>query len=169
LGLDALNKLAGWCCALAIGMWAPPARSDAGDPIAHRVEARSTDLLAVGMAEGDRMSIHLSRLIDNAPVRDAAVSVRLRGVLHPTVAQADGSYTLHAPELTLPGTAQVQFQVTEGGGKETLDGALQGSEVSRVPEEKNSARQLGWWVLNFAVCIGFLLLWSRRRKSAAND
>jgi hypothetical protein len=115
------------------------------------------------------MSIHLSRLIDNAPVRDAAVSVRLRGVLHPTVAQADGSYTLHAPELTLPGTAQVQFQVTEGGGKETLDGALQGSEVSRVPEEKNSARQLGWWVLNFAVCIGFLLLWSRRRKSAAND
>jgi hypothetical protein len=27
------------------------------------------------------------------------------------------------------------------------------------------ARQMWWWALNFAVCIGFLMLWSRRRKA----
>jgi len=34
------------------------------------------------------------------------------------------------------------------------------------PDEKNAARQLWWWVLNFAVCIGFLMLISRRRKAS---
>jgi hypothetical protein len=33
-------------------------------------------------------------------------------------------------------------------------------------EDKNNARQLWWWVLNFAVCFGVLWLISRRRKAA---
>jgi hypothetical protein len=43
---------------------------------------------------------------------------------------------------------------------------LQIPSAAGPPEDKNTARQLGWWVLNFAVCIGFLWLVSRRRKSA---
>jgi hypothetical protein len=35
-----------------------------------------------------------------------------------------------------------------------------------APQDKNTARQLWWWVLNFGVCIGFLYLISRRRKRA---
>jgi hypothetical protein len=37
------------------------------------------------------------------------------------------------------------------------------------PDDKNGARQIWWWVLNFAVCIGFLMLFSRRRKAARRD
>ncbi|MGH9561527.1 MAG: hypothetical protein ACRD3S_08735, partial [Terracidiphilus sp.] len=70
-----------------------------------RIEARSADLLAVGLVHGDRMAIHLSRVIDNAPVRDAAVTVVLRGASHPTTAQSDGSYTLQTKDLALPGAA----------------------------------------------------------------
>jgi hypothetical protein len=59
--------------------------------------------------------------------------------------------------------------VVLGGTREDLTGTLQVAESAPKAEDKNSARQLGWWVLNFAVCIGFLMLWSRRRKTAAQD
>jgi cobalt-zinc-cadmium efflux system membrane fusion protein len=135
-------------------------------PAVARVEARSSDLLAVGLVRGDRMTIHLSRLIDNAPVRDAALTVVLRGAAHPTVAETDGSYTLQAKELLLPGAAAVEFQVTQEAARDSLKGTLQVAAAAGQPEDKNSARQLWWWVLNFAVCIGFLWLISRRKKAA---
>jgi hypothetical protein len=131
-----------------------------------RVEARSSDLLAVGLVQGGRMNIHLSRLLDNAPLRDAVVTVVLRGVSHPTVAEADGSYTLDAKELTLPGDAAVEFQVAQAQLHETLHGLLQDSAVVAAPNDKSNGRQMWWWALNFGVCIGFLLLLSRRKKNA---
>ena len=134
-----------------------------------RIEARSAELLAVGTVQGERMTIHLSRVIDNAPVRDAVVTVVLRGITHPTVAETDGSYSLQTPDLSLPGAASVQFQVTRGGVREDLVGTLQAAAAADKPEEKNGARQLGWWVLNFAVCIGFLVLWRRRKAARAEE
>jgi len=113
------------------------------------------------------MTIHVSRSLDNAPVRDAAVNVMLRGVVHPTTAEADGSYTLHTKDLELPGSAGLVFAVSFAGTHEDLKGELHAADAAAKPADENSARQLGWWVLNFAVCIGFLMLWSRRRKAAA--
>jgi hypothetical protein len=134
-----------------------------------RVEARSATLLAVGLVHEDRMTIHLSRLIDNAPVRDAVVNVLMRGVVHPTMAEADGSYLLQTKDLELPGSSMAVFQVAVGDTREELTGTLQVADSTPKPQDKNGARQFGWWVLNFAVCIGFLMLWSRRRKAAAQD
>ena len=151
-------------CLLAAAAFAGVALSDA--TAVSRVEARSADLLAVGLVRADRMTIHLSRLVDNAPVRDAGVTVMLRGTSHPTIAEADGSYSLQTPALTLPGAVAVEFQVAQGAGRQSLKGMLQIESGAAPPEDRNSARQLGWWVLNFAVCIGFLWLVSRRRKSA---
>jgi len=133
---------------------------------APRVEARSADLLAVGIVRNDRMVIHLSRLLDNAPVQGASLTVLLRGTMHPTVAEADGSFTLQSKDLGLEGAAAVVFEVAQGGVHEDLKGTLEIAGSSDKAEDKNSARQLGWWVLNFAVCIGFLMLLSRRRKAA---
>ncbi len=156
--------------ALGDGAGAPRCSAAAGDSAdaaaPTRVEARSNDLLAVGLIRGDRMTVHLSRLIDNAPVRDAAVTVILRGSAHPALAETDGSYTLQAQDLALPGTAAVEFQVAQAAGSESLKGTLQTASGAVRSEDKNSARQLWWWVLNFAVCIGFLWLLSRRRKDA---
>jgi hypothetical protein len=133
-----------------------------------RVEARSDDLLAVAVVRDDKMIIHLSRLLDNAPVRDATMTVVLRGAAHATIAEADGSYTLETKDLALPGAAAVEFQINQGAVHENLKGTLEiAAAGSRAADDKSSnARQLWWWVLNFAVCIGFLWLFSRRRKSA---
>jgi cobalt-zinc-cadmium efflux system membrane fusion protein len=144
----------------------PAARDARQSEVSQRVEARSADLLAVGLVRGNRMTIHLSRLLDNAPVRDAAVTVALRGAAHPAVAETDGSYMLETPELAVPGAVAVEFQVEQAGARQSLKGTLQIASAAGPPEDKNTARQLGWWVLNFAVCIGFLWLVSRRRKNA---
>jgi hypothetical protein len=131
-----------------------------------RVEARSADVLAVGTVQGDRMVVHLSRIVDNAPLGNATLAVMLRGTTHPAVAEADGSYSIQTPDLNLPGPAAIEFLVTLGDKREELTGTLEatGTEPSG---DRNSSRQLGWWVLNFAVCIGFLWLWSRRKSTDA--
>jgi hypothetical protein len=130
-----------------------------------RVEARSADLLAVGSVQGNRMTVHLSRIVDNAPVGNAMVAVMLRGATHPAVAEADGSYSLETPDLKLPGPASVEFLVTVGDKREELKGTLALLGEPGQTDDKGSSRQLGWWVLNFAVCIGFLWLWSRRKSA----
>jgi hypothetical protein len=133
---------------------------------AARVEAHSADLLAVGVVQGDRMIVRLSRVLDNAPVRDAAVAVVLRGASYPTVAEADGSYSLTAKDLGLPGDAAVEFDVAQGQQHESLKGMLKANAAAQAPDDRGNARQMWWWALNFGVCAGFLVLWSRRKKSA---
>jgi hypothetical protein len=131
-----------------------------------RIEARSADLLVVGLVQGDAMTINVSRLLDNAPVHDAVVSVAFRGGTYPAVAQVDGSYALKAPEFALPGAIAMEFHVTQAGAEQTLTGNLQIGAAGAKPDDSGSARQMYWWVLNFAVCGAFLLLWARRKKSA---
>jgi len=146
---------------LVAAQTAPP--PPAGPDQLARVEARSTDLLAVGTVHGDRLTIHVSRSIDNAPVRNAAVTVVLRGMAHHATAEADGSYSIETLDLRLPGAAAVQFQVAQGAATEELQGILRIGAAAGSAEDKNGARQLDWWVLNFAVCIGILFLWRRRK------
>jgi len=160
-----VSKVLALLCASVWVVAAAAAAPSAAQPAA-RIEARSATFLAVGIVQGDRMAIHLSRLVDNAPVRNAALNVVLRGTVHPTTAEVDGSYTVQATDLALQGTAAVEFQVSQGAKRENLKGTLQVAAGDAAADEKNNARQLWWWVLNFAVCIGFLWLISRRRKSA---
>jgi hypothetical protein len=150
--------------AIAMAALADPASDAAGS--ATRVEAHSADLLAVGLVQGQRLSIRLSRVLDNAPVHDAAVAVVLRGATYPTVAESDGSYSLSAKDLTLPGEAAIEFHVTQQQQHEDLKGLLKVAVTAKQPESQGNARQMWWWALNFGVCIGFLVLFSRRRKSA---
>lgn len=148
----------------AAAAWAVGALAAA--PAVPRVEARSADLLAVAVVHDDKMSIHVSRLIDNAPVRDAAIIVVLRGTAHSATAETDGSYSLQSKDLTLPGAAAVEFQVAQGAAPQSLKGTLDIGAAAGQTDDKNNARQLWWWVLNFAVCFGVLWLISRRRKAA---
>ena len=161
-----MRFVAAFVCAAGCALLAALPGRAADEPPATRVEARSESLLAVGIVRADRMSIRVTKVVDNAPVGDAVLTVLLRGVAHPTVAEADGSYTLQTKDLSLPGPASLEFQVTEGTARHDLKGTLLVAGGGAKPDDKNGARQLWWWVLNFAVCIGFLMLISRRRKAS---
>jgi hypothetical protein len=73
------------------------------------------------------------------------------------------------PDLALPGAAAVRIEVTSSGTRQDLAGTLQPTAAAASTEDKGSSRQLGWWVLNFAVCIGFLWLWQRRKRHAPDE
>ena len=168
-----MRRLRGRVCTVLLLLGAQlqgiePSRAAADAPTA-RVEARSDSLLAVGITQGNQLSIHITRLVDNAAVRDAVVTVLLRGAVHPTVAEVDGGYTLQTADLALPGAATLEIQIAQGSLHQVLKGTLLQPAGKDHAAEGNSARQLWWWVLNFAVCIGFLMLMSRRRKAAARD
>jgi hypothetical protein len=137
----------------------------ADPPPLPRVEARSSDLMAVGVVHDDRMSIHVSRIADNAPVRDAVISVVLRGTAHPATAETDGSYSLQTPDLRLPGAAAVAFQISQGSSSESLKGTLEVGAAAGAAGDPNANRQLWWWVLNFAVCGAAFWLFSRRKAA----
>jgi hypothetical protein len=158
-------RLCALACTLALAHIVAAA-DDGTQPDTGRIEARSSDLLAVGLVHGDKMTLHLSRTIDNSPVHDAVVNVVLRGAAHAAVAETDGSYSLRTPDLALPGAAAVELQITAGPVGETLKGTLDVAGTAAKQGGSNNARQLWWWVLNFAVCIGFLWLFSRRKKAA---
>jgi hypothetical protein len=68
--------------------------------------------------------------------------------------------------LSLPGAAAIGFDVTEGSVHENLTGTLDvaASGAGKPADPNGNARQMYWWVLNFAVCIGFLFLWQRRKS-----
>ena len=164
-----MRPLAAFVCAAGCALLAVLPGRAADEPAATRVEARSENLLAVGIVRADRLVVHVTSVVDNAPVRDAVFTVLLRGIAHPAVAEADGSYTLQTKDLSLPGPASLEFQVIQGAERHDLKGTLLVAAGGAKPDDKNSARQLWWWVLNFAVCIGFLLLISRRRKASRQD
>jgi hypothetical protein len=136
----------------------------AADPV--RVEAKSKSFVAVGIVEADRMTIHLSRALDNAPVHDAAIQVTIRALSLTAIAQTDGSYQVRSAELQATGPAVVAFLVTRGAETEKLVGTLEAPAAAKKITDSGQARQMLWWALNFAVCIGFLMLYSRRRKAA---
>jgi hypothetical protein len=147
------------CALLAVG-------ARAAEPV--RIKTQSADILVVGLVQDDRMSIHVSRVLDNAPVRDAIVTVTFRGAPYPTVAQVDGGYAMQSWELVKPGAVAMEFHVVASGVDERLNGTLEVAASGKAVE-RGSARQYLWWVLNFAVCGAFLVLWARRRKRADAD
>jgi len=107
----------------------------------------------------------VSRALDNAAVRDASVSMVLRGATHPATAAVDGGYAITATDLGIPGSAAVEFKIAAGDRQESLRGTLDIGPPGAKPGDLSNLRQMGWWVLNFGVCIGFLMLVARRRKA----
>ena len=132
-----------------------------------RIEARSAHYLLVALVEGEAMHLHISRRLDNTPVADAVVTVQLRGKTYATTADVDGGYSFDSADLQLAGSAAIVFKVAAGGINETLNGVINQTGPAHAAANSGGARQLGWWVLNFAVCIGFLVLIARRGKRNA--
>ena len=147
-----------WLSALSVATLANAAAAPA------RVVAASADYRLVGLLRGDTLSMHVSRVLDGAPVTDAVVSVEFRGRSYPATATVDGGYSISTPQLAIAGPAAFAFEIRTGDATQTLRGVLTGAP--KTGSGHGRVRQLFWWVLNFSVCIGFLALLSRRRKRA---
>ncbi len=130
-----------------------------------RIELHSADYLLVGLVHGDRMTLRITRALDNAPVHDAQVTAHLRGTAHPATSQVDGSYAFSSEDLALPGPAAIEFEVKQAKNDERLRGTLTLAEAAGNAKDTNGIRQYAWWVLNFSVCIAAYVLFMRKRKA----
>ena len=149
-----------WLCALSLATIA----SAAVAPAPARVVAQSPTYRLVGLLRGDTLRLRVSRALDGTPVTNAAVTVEFRGRSYPATATVDGGYSIRTPQLTAPGPTAFAFEIRAGNETQVLRGVLTGFAKPRSGHGR--VRQLGWWILNFSVCIGFLALLSRRRKRA---
>lgn len=149
-----------WLCSLSLatsaGASIPPAPA--------RIVAQSTSYRLVGLLRGDALRLRVSRALDGTPVTDAAVTVEFRGRSYPATATVDGGYGIRTPQLAVSGPTAFAFEIRAGNETQVLRGVLTGFAKTRSSHGR--VRQLGWWILNFSVCIGFLALLSRRRKRA---
>jgi len=152
-------------CAAAFGSACGSACAAAGENAAPRIELRSPHYLLVGLVRGDSMVVRVTNALDNAPVRDASLTAYLRGERYPLTAQVDGSYTMLAKDLGLPGAASIEFEIKRGSELARLRGTLQTPAAEGSGAQQNTVRQYAWWVLNFAVCITAYVLFTRRRKT----
>ena len=83
---------------------------------------RSAGLLVVGVVHDDKMNIHVSRLNDNAPVRDAAITWYCAADMPP---RRNRRQLFTADQgSALPGAAAVEFQINQAGAHENLKGTL---------------------------------------------
>jgi hypothetical protein len=159
-----MRTVASLCLMLVCGAARAPAAETT--PIAPaRIELRSADFLLVGLVHGDTMTLRITRSLDNAPVHDAQVTAYLRGTPHPATAQVDGSYAFTSPDVALPGTAAIEFEIKQGDADQRLRGTLATPDGANDGAETNGIRQYAWWVLNFSVCIAAYVLFTRRRKT----
>jgi hypothetical protein len=153
----------------AVLLWLPlvccAGRLPAAETAPARIELHSADYLLVGLLRADTLTLHITRVLDNAPVHDAQVTAYLRGAAHAATSQVDGSYTLSSPDLALPGAAAIEFEVKQSDKDERLRGTLTTPETAGDPRDTNGVRQYAWWVLNFSVCIAAYVLFMRRRKN----
>lgn len=149
-----------WFCSLSFAMLA----NASTPPAPARVVAKSASYRLVGLLRGDTLNLRVSRALDGTPVTDAAVTVEFRGRSYPATATVDGGYAVRTPQLAVSGPTEFAFEIRAGRSTQTLRGVLTGFRKTRSSHGR--VRQLGWWILNFSVCIGFLALLSRRRKRA---
>jgi hypothetical protein len=165
------GAVAGLWLLLTCGAGAAPAAESASalPAVPARIELHSADYLLVGLVRGDVMTLRVTRALDNAPVHDAQVTAFLRGTSHPATSEVDGSYTFSSQDLTLPGSAAIEFEVKQADKDQRLRGTLTTPETAGAPQDTNGIRQYAWWVLNFSVCIAAYVLFMRRRKSEDSE
>ena len=125
------------------------------------IEVRSADLLLVGVVHGNKHSR------EPAQRQCAGATHDRRGIARIDVlsrAEADGGYSAEQGFATA--RRRGRGVSSESGRCTRLSKARWIANSVGQGEDKNNARQLWWWVLNFAVCFGILWLISRRRKAA---
>ncbi|MDZ4840783.1 MAG: efflux RND transporter periplasmic adaptor subunit [Hyphomicrobium aestuarii] len=98
-----------------------PAATSSQSP---RVMATSEKFQLVGILKNNRLTLFLDRDADNSPVVDAIISVTSGDKTVVSERQADGTYTVGAETLVMPGENDLQFEIKAGEQFDLLGGVL---------------------------------------------
>jgi RND family efflux transporter MFP subunit len=144
-----------------------------------RLEASGTELELVATADGHTLTIYLDRLATNEPVDGAAIELSGDGIAPLSAKPAgEGTYTIEADWVDVPGTKALVFVVTVNGAVDLLSGVLDvpaptKAEAPALPTWKElMALPALWGFAGVAAVIGFLIAFAFRPvrvRSEEND
>lgn len=133
-------------------------------PTSPRFEAHSDLFEAVGVLEGDHLSLFVDRFADNAPVLKAKVELesgatKAVGEFH----EEHGDYGFAAGSFTKPGNYPITLTVTAGDEVDVLAANLvvTGEHAGHEHEESSLLKQAGLWAVGLAILAA--LAWTTRR------
>lgn len=142
----------------------------AAEGMSPRFEAHSQHYEAVGLLQGDELSVMVDRYATNEPVLDAQVALKSGTIKSVGQFHADhGDYSFSSQPFAKPGTYPIALTIRNGDHNETLSGELV------VPAtEANHAHADGtplwvWWSLGIgALLLAALALGLRMRSNTRN-
>jgi cobalt-zinc-cadmium efflux system membrane fusion protein len=139
---------------------APPAKLET----APRLTAEGSDLEIVATPKGHQLTIYLDRIATNEPVDGASIEISGDGIAPVKATPAgNGTYTLDAEWLDVPGTKALTFVVEVNGEADLLAGSL---VIPGEAHEEDGAAS-GWigfigrpelWLLAITIGLGSFFL-----------
>lgn len=146
------------------------APASAAGPAAPRFSSASEAFELVGVVEGKRLALYLSRYGDSSPVKDARLEIELGGVKIPVEAHAEGQF--EAELAATPKAGVIPFAATIYAGDETdlLAGELDVHDESAVSGAAHSRSWSDYVTWGVAAALALLLaaVGIRRFGSARN-
>ena len=143
---------------------APAAAAGAALP---RFSATSDLFELVGVVSGKRLTVHLDRFADNAPVKGARIDLEVGGTSVALEEHAEGEFEGTLAQALKPGMTPVTATVAAGNEIDILAGELDVHEE----DHSGSAAAIDWrryagWAAA-AILLLSALIWFRRRSRRA--
>jgi cobalt-zinc-cadmium efflux system membrane fusion protein len=133
-----------------------------------RFSAASEVFEAVGILEGNVLTVYLDRFTDNAPVRNAMLEMEIAGTAVPLKSTGDGQFTALLKEAPSPGRHAVVLTVKAGEDTNLLAAELEvHSDASSPAHTQNRRLYVIAAAAGAALVLGFIFLALRRRGRAA--
>ena len=144
---------------------APAPIPAAGVPVAHSalltLDATSTD---------QGLALHIKHAGNQIPIDGRDVTVSVDGKNVPVTAEPEGTFLLSSKDLD-DGDAPRQIDVTvaHDGIREILTGKITLPKTGGAADLLSSHKQMAWWILNIAIVLVAVTMFSRRGSKPSKD
>lgn len=146
------------------------APASAGGSAAPRFASASDVFELVGVVEGKRLALYLSRYGDSSPVKDARLEIELGGVKIPVEAHGEGQFEAMLAAAPKAGAISVAATIYAGDETDLLAGELDIHDESAVAGAGHSRswRDYATWGVAAALALLLAAVGIRRFASTRN-
>ncbi|MDQ5903072.1 MAG: hypothetical protein QG672_659 [Pseudomonadota bacterium] len=133
------------------------APASAGGPAAPRFSSASDVFELVGVVEGKRLALYLSRYDDSSPVKNARLEIELGGVKIPVEAHGEGQFEAMLAAAPKAGVIPVAATIYAGDETDLLAGELDVHDESAVAGTAHSTSWRDYATWGVAATLALLL------------
>ena len=147
------------------------ARSAAPTPAPTPIPVAHSALLTLDATPTDQgLALHIKHAGNQIPIDGRDVTVSVDGKNVPVTAEPEGTFLLASKDLD-DGDGPRQFDITvaHDGIREILTGKITLPKTGSSLDLLSSHKQMAWWILNIAIVLVAVTMFSRRSAKPAKD